>query len=108
MLLIWGSNMDGKEVMREEYNLRENKVMFKTRLKYAFESGLLLFAKYGLIVLLIYISLQFVNGLIAGATNGNNSAIYLNQLIEKGYLPRAINGQIPPKEETDEKTSSIK
>lgn len=78
----------------------------RDKLRKAAEEGLLLFAKYGLILALVWLSLNFVNGLIAGSHNGTQSAIYINQLIEKGYLPRAVNGQIPTKEMNDEKTSS--
>lgn len=77
---------------------------FKARIKEALEDGLVLFAKYALVLFLIYLGLNFLNGLIAGSQNGTQSAIYINQLIEKGYLPRAVNGQIPPKVQ-DEKTS---
>lgn len=75
------------------------------KLKAAAEEGLLLFAKYALILLLIYVALNFANGLIAGSQNGTQSIVYINQAIEKGYLPKPVNGLVPPKVE-NEKTST--
>lgn len=78
---------------------------YKEILENGFKDGLYLLAKYGLLIVLIYIGLNFVSGLIAGAQNGTQSAIYINKLIEKGYLPKVVNGEIPPKVE-DEKTTN--
>lgn len=102
---------DEQEKMHEDYSkslasFLQLQVPYKMRLKKAAEEGLLLFAKYGLLLFLVWLSLNFVNGLIAGSQNGTQSAIYINQLIEKGYLPKAVNGQVPPKEVENEKTSS--
>lgn len=76
---------------------------FITKLKSAFESGLLLFAKYGLIFLLVYIILNMFSNVLAGSNNGTNAILYLNQAIEKGYLPKAVNGSLPDRPK-DEKT----
>lgn len=79
---------------------------FITKLKSALESGLLLFAKWGLILVLVYITLSMGSNIIAGSNNGTNAILYLNQAIEKGYLPKAVNGALPDKltEKTNEKT----
>lgn len=71
--------------------------MFRERLKKALEEGVVLFAKYALVVALIYGCLMFFNGLMVGSQNGTQSALYLNQLIERGYLPKAVNGEVPAK-----------
>lgn len=71
---------------------------FKDRLKKAAEEGLLLFAKYGLVLLLAYFALAFGTNIMSGSVNGTQSALYLNELQQKGWLPKVINGQIPPKQ----------
>lgn len=94
-----------QEKMRNEYNRmnNQNEARFKTRLKYASEQGLLLFAKYALVLFLSYIALQFLSSIISGSQNGTNAVLYLNELQNKGYLPKIVNGQVPdmPKPSTD-------
>lgn len=75
-------------------------IKFKYRLKSAAEQGLLLFTKYFLVALLVYASLQFFNGIVAGSQNGTQSSLYLQELINKGYLPKAGPNGIEPKTET--------
>lgn len=70
---------------------------FLPRLKRATEEGLLLFAKYALVVALAYFVLVFATGVINGASNGTAAAQYLNELQQKGYLPQLVNGQVPDK-----------
>jgi len=71
---------------------------FKTRIKSAAEQGLLLFIKYSLVALLLYAALNYFNTLVAGANNGTNAILYLNEAISKGYLPKTVQGQLPPKQ----------
>ena len=70
---------------------------FLPRLKRAAEEGLLLFAKYALVIALAYLVINFTTNVIAGAANGNLAAQYLNQLQQKGYLPQLVNGAVPDK-----------
>lgn len=72
---------------------------FKDRLKQAAESGLLIFVKWGLALILAFFTLQFVTGIISGSNNGTNAVLYLKELQDKGYLPKVVNGTIPPKQE---------
>jgi len=72
---------------------------FKVKLKKAGEEGLLLFAKYALALVLAFFTLQFVTSIISGSNNGTNAVLYLKELQDKGYLPKVINGAIPPKTE---------
>lgn len=74
---------------------------FKLKLKSALESGLLLFAKYGLVLILCYLALAFGSNMLSGANNGTQAALYLNELQQKGWLPKVVNGQIPPKQEDE-------
>lgn len=75
-------------------------IPFKLQLKRAAEQGLLLFVKYGLVLLLAYFALTFGTNVVAGSQNGTQAAIYLNQLQLKGWLPKVgSDGQIPTKEQ---------
>ena len=69
---------------------------YKSRIKRAAEEGLLIFIKYGLALILAFFALQYMTSIISGASNGTNSPLYLNELISKGYLPKAVNGVIQP------------
>ena len=71
---------------------------FKERIKIAIEEGLLLFIKYALVIILAYMILTFGTNVVNGSANGTQAALYLNQLMEKGYLPKPVNGQVPSKE----------
>lgn len=73
------------------------KLAFKTRLKKAAEEGILIFVKYALVALLLFGALQYFNVLVSGAQNGTQSALYLSELIQKGYLPKAGPNGIEPK-----------
>jgi hypothetical protein len=73
---------------------------FKIRLKQAAEQGLLLFVKYALVAGLIYIIVVNLTNIISGSANGTQAAIYLNELQQKGYLPKVVNGQIPLKQDS--------
>lgn len=75
---------------------------FKTRMKYAAEQGLLLFIKYGLVLILAYFALTFGTNVVSGAANGTQAILYLVELQNKGYLPKVNNGVIP--EKTNETT----
>lgn len=90
-LVIWGIKMD------EQYNALYPD--FKQRLKNAAEQGLLLFVKYSLLVLLVFGALQYFNTLVQGSQNGTQSALYLQQAIEKGYLPKPGPNGLEPKVE---------
>jgi hypothetical protein len=80
--------------------LRNEMTPYRTRMKKAAEEGLLLFIKYALLIGLIYFSVNIFSNIIAGASNGTSAAIYLNQLQNKGYLPKVgQDGQVPPKQE---------
>jgi Na+/H+ antiporter NhaC len=71
---------------------------FTSRLKSACEAGILLFVKYALVVGLIYLGINYITNVTAGANNGTAAAMYLNQLQQKGYLPKInAEGQIPAK-----------
>lgn len=96
------------ERMKTEYDLRENEAMFRTRLRYAAEQGLLLFVKYALVVGLIWFSVNAITNVVAGSVNGSNALNYLNEAISKGYLPKTVNGQVPPKMEKDDAKNSVK
>lgn len=83
--------------------LRNEMTPFKMKLKKAAEEGLLLFIKYVLVAGLIYISLNMISNIIAGSQNGTSAAVYLNQLQNKGYLPKVgQDGQVPPKMENND------
>lgn len=97
-----------QDKMREDYTYNrldrlDDQAMFKTRLKHAVESGLLLFAKYFLVLILGYFALQFLTGIVSGSQNGTNSVLYLTELQNKGYLPKAVNGVIPMRNQSNEK-----
>lgn len=79
------------------------KPSYKQRLKKAAEEGLLLFTKYALVIILAYLALLFATNVVSGSTNGTQSALYLQELQNKGYLPRVVNGQVPPKEDPNAK-----
>ena len=72
---------------------------FKQRLKKATEEGILLFVKYALLVLLVFGALQYFNTLVQGSQNGTQSALYLQQAIEKGYLPKPGPNGLDPKQD---------
>jgi hypothetical protein len=73
---------------------------FTSRLKNACEAGILLFVKYALVLGLIYLGINYITNVTAGANNGTAAAMYLNQLQQKGYLPKiSPEGQISPKQE---------
>ena len=84
------------------------KLTYKQRLKLAMEEGLLIFTKYGLALILAFLALQFLTGIISGSRNGTNSALYLNELITKGYLPKAENGVIPVRGEGNAQANPVK
>lgn len=92
--------MTPQEIMEAEFRTGHIGLSFKQKLRGAMEQGVLLFAKYALLAVLLYVSLQFLNGLVTGSQNGTQSAIYLNELISKGYLPKAGPNGIEPKVET--------
>ena len=85
-----------QEEMLNEFKEKERSYYFRNRLKRAAEEGLLIFIKWALVITLAYVALQYGTGIISGASNGTNSALYLNELISKGYLPKAVNGVIQP------------
>lgn len=82
---------------QEEYIKTES---FASRLKRASEQGLLLFIKYALVLILAYFALLFVTNVVNGSQNGTQSALYLQQLQLKGWLPKVNpDGSIPMKEQ---------
>lgn len=97
---------DEQNQMKREYNMMRDGFTYKMKLKKAGEEGLLLFVKYGLVVILAWFALTFVNNLIAGSQNGTTAVMYINEAIAKGHLPKAVNGSIPQKEAEGEKTTS--
>ena len=93
--------MNAQELMEKEYQEMRQLVnpTFKQLLKKNAEAGLLIFVKWGLALILALLALQFLTNVITGSVNGTNAINYLNQAVEKGYLPKAVNGQIPSKVE---------
>lgn len=75
--------------------------MFRQDLKNAAEQGLLIFVKYGLALILAFLTLQFFTNVVNGSQNGTNAVLYLQELQNKGYLPKAVNGIVPPKSESE-------
>ena len=75
--------------------------MFKQKLKEAAEQGLLIFVKWGLALVLAFFALNILTNVVSGSTNGTQAILYLKELQDKGYVPKAVNGQIPPKQEKD-------
>lgn len=92
-----------QERMYEEYMQPQMSIVtsFKMRVKRAFEEGILITVKYGLLVVIAYFALVFGTQVVNGSINGTQAALYLNELQSKGYLPKVVNGQIPPKSEAD-------
>lgn len=74
------------------------------RLKFAATEGLLIFVKYGLIIILIIISVNYFFRVHQAAINGEQAAIAINEFIKKGWLPEIRNGQVP--ERTNDNQSS--
>lgn len=70
---------------------------FLQQLKRALEEGILLLVKYGLIIAAIIYAFNFTMQTRQMAINGNQSAIAIQQLQMKGWLPQFINGQVPEK-----------
>lgn len=70
---------------------------FKEQLINNLKDGLLLLAKYGLIIIAILLAYNHINETRQMAINGQNAAAYLIQLQQKGYLPQLVNGQVPEK-----------
>ena len=81
---------------------------FRYRLKKAAEEGLLITIKYGLVILLSYLGLTFGTNVVNGSNNGTAAALYLNELQNKGWLPKVQNGQVPMKENQNAPTNPIK
>lgn len=92
---------EANHIMQEEYRNQHfiSHPTFKRRLKKAGEEGLLIFTKYALVLVLAFLAIQYATSLISGANNGTNSAIYLNELQNKGWLPKVVNGQVPENED---------
>ena len=74
---------------------------FLPKLKNAFEEGLLIFIKYVLVIALAFLIVNYATRINQAALNGEQAAIYLNLLQQKGYLPPVQNGTVPdlPKKE---------
>ena len=72
---------------------------FKYKLKLALEQGLLISAKWGIVLFLAFLALQFATNVVSGSQNGTNAVIYLNELQSKGWLHKVVNGSIPQKPE---------
>lgn len=70
---------------------------FKEQLKEAFKEGLLLLVKYGLLVAVVIYALFFSNQTYQAARNGEQAAIAIMKLQQKGYLPQFVNGEVPDK-----------
>lgn len=70
---------------------------FKDQLKEKFKEGLLLITKYGLIIAIILYSFNFYMQTRAMAENGNQAAMAIREMQEKGWLPAFVNGRIPDK-----------
>ena len=91
-----------QERMYKEYERAQvghfHKDSYKNRLKRAGEEGLLIFIKYALVLVLAFFALNYLTSVISGAANGTNAVLYLTELQNKGYLPKVVNGQVPPKE----------
>jgi hypothetical protein len=102
---------DAQQRMRSEYQEMRVPIFiptFKSKAKIAAEAGLLLFIKYALVLLLTYIAFTFGTQIVNGSINGTQSALYLNELQNKGYLPKVVNGSIPSKEEVRNETLNSK
>ena len=101
--------MNAQELMEKEYQEMRQLInpTFKQLLKKNAEAGLLIFVKWGLALILAYFALTFGTQLVTGSINGTQSAIYLNELQNKGYLPKVVNGQVPPKPEVERETPNI-
>lgn len=67
---------------------------FKDKLIKATEQGLLLFIKFALVVGLSYVVINYFTTINSGAINGTQAVIYLNELQQKGYLPKIVDGSI--------------
>lgn len=72
-------------------------ITYKDKLIEALKEGLLLLVKYGLIIVLVIYSYLFLMNTYQMSINGNNAAIAIRMLQEKGYLPSFVNGSIPEK-----------
>lgn len=72
--------------------------MFKDSLKEAFKEGLLLLAKYGILIIVILYVFNIMNQTREMAMNGNAAAMAIRAFQEKGYLPQFNElGRVPEK-----------
>ena len=76
---------------------------YKDRLTEAFKDGLLLFVKWGLLIVAIVYAFTFMLNTRDMAINGQQAAIAINEYIKKGWLPKIINGEVPEKSKEDNK-----
>lgn len=72
---------------------------YKDKLIEAFKDGLLIVAKYGLIVVLIWYAFNYSLQTRNMAINGEQATLAINEYINKGWLPKLINGEAPKKED---------
>ena len=71
---------------------------FRTKLVKAIEEGVLIFVKFGLIIVLIILSIEYALKIKQAALNGEQAAIAINEYQQKGWLPK-----FPISEKKDEK-----
>ena len=62
--------------------------MLKDKLVKAFEEGILITVKYGIIIVVIIYTFNFMNGTRQMAINGNSAALAIQELQSKGWLPK--------------------
>lgn len=71
--------------------------MFKEQLIEKFKEGLLLLAKYGILIIAILYTFNFMNQTREMAMNGNGAALAIRAFQENGWLPQFVNGAVPKK-----------
>lgn len=97
-----------QQVLKQEYGRRESDAMFKFQLKKAAEAGLLLFVKWGLVLILVIFAFNYFTRVNQAALTGEQAAIAVRMFQEKGWLPQFTpDGKIPDKQvkEENEKTT---
>ncbi len=77
--------------------------MFLEQLKQNLSDGILLLVKYGFIIAAIIYAFNFLLNTYRAAANGEQAAMFLQELQKKGYLPQLVNGQVPDRPKVEEK-----
>lgn len=71
---------------------------YKDMLLEAFKEGLLLLVKWGLLIAAIVYAFNYSLQTRNMALNGNQAAIAINELQQKGWLPKFKDGVIPDRD----------